>query len=110
MLSDILVRKMELYLDKKRPPEEIRDKLDFTFKINGQEITIYEIRPHFKDKNIKIETPVAKTKYVKSKKIWKVYWMRGDLKWYLYDPDKEVSSLDEFLEIVDEDKYGCFWG
>ena len=42
--------------------------------------------------------------------MWKVYWLRADLRWHRYDPDAEVASLDEFLAIVDRDEYACFFG
>ncbi|MCB0630672.1 MAG: DUF3024 domain-containing protein, partial [Lewinella sp.] len=33
-----------------------------------------------------------------------------DLNWHPYDPQREVSNLAVFLELVDHDDYGCFWG
>jgi len=41
---------------------------------------------------------------------WKIYWQRADLKWHLYEPNKEVKTIKTFIKIVDEDKLGCFWG
>lgn len=43
---------------------------------------------------------MAKATYVKKSGIWKVFWMRADLKWHRYEPVPEVSTLDEFLRIV----------
>ncbi|HKL26212.1 MAG TPA: DUF3024 domain-containing protein [Desulfuromonadales bacterium] len=57
-----------------------------------------------------MESPVAKATYVKIRKIWKIYWMRADLKWHGYQPDPVVQSIEEFLEIVERDEYGCFYG
>ncbi len=36
--------------------------------------------------------------------------MRADLKWHRYEPVPEVNSLDEFLKIIEEDAYSCFYG
>ena len=36
--------------------------------------------------------------------------MRSDLKWHGYEPNPEVDDLSDFLSIIEEDKYGCFWG
>lgn len=36
--------------------------------------------------------------------------MRQDLKWHSYDPEPEVTSLEEFLQIVEEDAHACFHG
>lgn len=101
---------MSTFMEKRRPPKEIRDKLDIGFRRKGQTIEIVEIRPNWQDSSIKQEIPVAKTKYIKSRSVWRIYWMRANLKWYPYDPVEEVNTLSEFLEIVDEDSYGCFWG
>jgi hypothetical protein len=37
-----------------------------------------EIRPQWNDQTKKIEDSIAKATYVKSQKIWKLYWMRAD--------------------------------
>ncbi|MBN1532951.1 MAG: DUF3024 domain-containing protein, partial [Spirochaetes bacterium] len=39
-----------------------------------------------------------------------IYWQRRDLKWHRYEPDPEVDTLEEFLDIVDADDYASFWG
>ena len=105
-----IIELMENYIDKIRPEEEMRDQLDISYKIEGQSIFITEIRPYFMDPKQKIETPIAKTTFVKAKNCWKVFWMRGNLKWYPYGPMPIVKTLKEFTELVEEDEYGCFWG
>ena len=104
-----IIEAMENFLEKRRPPEEIRDRLDLGYRIENQSIFIFEIRPHWDVPQKKIETPVAKTTYVKSKQQWKAYWMRGNLKWYPYDPPV-FNSLQAFLEEVDTDPKHCFFG
>ena len=98
------------FMDKRRPPVEIRDKLDFAHRIEGQSVTILEIRPSFKDPTRKTEHPVAKATYVRTTRRWKIYWMRADLKWHGYPPYPEAVLFEEFLAVVDEDENGCFWG
>lgn len=105
-----LERKVEAFLEQRRPPVEVRENLDLGFRIEGQSILLFEIRPLFKAPSEKIEVPVAKATYVRSKSHWKVYWKRADLKWHRYDPAATVQSLSAFLEEVDRDPYGCFWG
>lgn len=97
-------------MSKRRPPIEMRDQIDLKYKLEGQSIIIYEVRPRWNDQSKTTETNVAKATYVKSKELWKVYWMQGDLKWHAYDPAPMAGSLKVFLEIVDEDKHGCFRG
>jgi len=103
-------REIADYIESKRPPTPIRNKLDFGFRIEGQSIEIFEIRPRWDDPQETIETPVAKVTYVKKNRVWKLYWQRADLKWHSYQPNPTVPSLKAFLAVIDEDQYGCFWG
>jgi hypothetical protein len=101
---------LENYIDKKRPPLEMRNKLDLSYKIEGQSIVIFEIRPMWNNPEKTIESPIAKTTFIKSKNYWKLFWLRADLKWHSYQPTPIVKTLPKILEIVEEDKFGCFWG
>ncbi|MBN2362680.1 DUF3024 domain-containing protein [candidate division WOR-3 bacterium] len=101
---------MENFINRIRPKEEIRDRIDIAYKIEKQSIIIFEIRSSLRDPMLKIEHPIAKTVHVKSKNQWKIYWMKRDLKWHPYDPEPVVKTLKKFLKIVTEDEKGCFWG
>ena len=113
-ISEFEIKRMQKlvgnFIEAKRPAPHIRDKLDIGFKISDQSFEIYEIRPRWDDPTKTIDGPVAKATYVKSKKIWKLFWMRADLKWHSYKPFPSSSSLEKILEIVDQDPHGCFWG
>ena len=98
------------YIEEKRPPAEIRDEVDLSFRIEGQSVEIFEIRPLWDNPKEKIEEAVAKATYVKSRNLWKVYWQRADLKWHRYDPDPEVDTIDDFLKVVESDDCSCFFG
>ena len=97
------------FVEKRRPPEDIRDELDIGFRIKGHSIEIFEIRPSFFNPKVTMESPVAKTTYVRTQNVWKVFWQRRDLKWHAYITP-EVRTLKKFLELVDEDDLCCFWG
>lgn len=101
---------MEAYLAKRRPPAHIRAQLDIGYRITGQSIEIFEIRPLWSDPSKKVEESVAKTTYLKTRQHWKVFWQRADLNWHSYEPAPTVDSLEEFLELVEEDASSCFWG
>ena len=113
-LSEFEIKKCEKlvgdFVDKRRPPPHIRDQVDLGFRVKGQSVEIFEIRPLWNDPERKIEEAVAKTTYVKKSKVWNVYWQRADLKWHRYDPRPSVESLEEFLELVEIDEYACFFG
>ena len=97
------------FIEKNRPPAHIRPELDLGFRVTGQSIEIFEIRPVWKAKHQKQERPVAKATYIKSHEIWRVYWQRADLKWYRYEPVPDVESINDFLNVVEQDEYRCFW-
>lgn len=101
---------MRQYVEKHRPPAHLRDKVDLSFRIKGQSVEIFEIRPLWNNPSKKIEEAVAMATYVKAKKTWKIFWQRADLKWHRYDPEPEVKTLEEFIAAVERDEYACFFG
>ena len=106
------VRKsMSSFIEQRRPPPHIRPKLDLGFRIDHQSVEIFEIRPVWKGKRGEMhEQPVAKATFVRTKDRWRVFWQRADLKWHSYEPAPEVASIDDFLFLVRQDAYACFWG
>ena len=103
-------KELEKFLEQNRPPAHVRAQVDLGYRIAGQSVEIFEVRPGFRDPSTKTEISVAKTTYVKSQKVWKVYWMRQDLKWHSYPPAPQVRYLEEFLALVKEDANACFFG
>ena len=107
---DFIEVQIKSFVENMRPPVEIRDQLDIDYKYDKSSIELYEIRPHFEIKDKIIHSSFAKARFIKSRNIWRIYWMRASGKWDPYEPDLEVSYVKDFLEIVNEDKYGCFKG
>jgi len=98
------------FLYYRRPPKEIRGKVDLTYCIEGQSVFIYEIRPKWDNKEILIEEQIAKATYIKTQKHWKIFWMRGNLQWTLYEPISYVKLISDFFDIVSADEMQCFFG
>jgi hypothetical protein len=98
------------YVDRCRPPVHLRNQVDLSFRIENQSIEIFEIRSRFNDPNSVVEIPIAKTTWVKSQNVWRVFWQRADMKWHRYLPLPEVKSLQEFIDAVEADEYACFYG
>jgi len=98
------------FIDKRRPAFHIRNQLDLAFRIKGQSIEIFEVRPCWQRPEDKMESPVAKATYVKTQEAWNIYWMRQDLKWHRYPLLPQVAFIEEFLEEVSIDPAACFWG
>jgi len=106
----MIIEDLENFLERRRPPEHIRDQVDIGYRIDNQSIVIYEIRPEWENPSVIQESPFAKATYVKSKNFWKVFWMKSDLKWHSYRALPAVRTVREFLAAVEADPYGCFWG
>jgi len=98
------------FVEARRPPAHIRDKLDISYRVEGQSVIIFEIRPLWNNPEEKIESMIAKATYVKTSNIWKVFWQRADLKWHRYDPKPQVKTIEDFLSVVGQDSHGCFFG
>lgn len=103
-------KNLDRFIQAHRPPPHIRNELDLGFRLQGQSVELFEIRPAWDNPSQKMESPVAKATYVKTQDLWKIYWMRADLKWHSYPPAPEVDTLDVFLALVAEDKHACFFG
>ncbi len=98
------------FVEKRRPPAHVRNQVDLDFRFEKQSVIIFEIREIWKQPGEKVESPVAKATYVKKTNSWKLYWHRADLKWHSYEPTPETKTIEEFLTVVDNDEYCCFWG
>ena len=61
------------FVDKRRPHPTIRDQVDLFSRWEEQSVTIYEVRPIWNQPEEKTEIHIAKAKYVKSRRVWKVF-------------------------------------
>ena len=92
-------------------PPEIKKRIDYDYEIEGQAVTIFEVRPDYRGKSGQLSrNPFVKFRYVKTTTMWHIYWMRASGKWQAYEPHPVVRNLKEALKVVDTDKYGCFFG
>ena len=101
---------IKAFVETKRPPVEVRSQLDIGYTFDNNVIEILEIRPQWNDATIINKMPLAKANYIKSKEVWKIYWMGSNLKWTGYKPTPEVTTISEFLKVLEEDSHHCFWG
>ena len=90
--------------------EEIRKKLDIGYSFDGQTVLLFEIRPSWHNPKEIMHSEFAKIRYYKSKQEWKIYWKRANGNWDPYNTPSPISHLEQALELIDEDEYGCFFG
>lgn len=99
------------FVESLRPEDlEIRKQVDFGYSYNGQVIEIFEIRPAWDNPKEIMHLAFAKLRYTKTKSNWKLYWMRGNLKWDVYEEFPSNITLANVLTVINEDKHGCFFG
>lgn len=113
-LSEIEYRRLQKiirgFIEKRRPAPHIRPKLDLGFRVDKQSIELFERRPNYIKSEEYREFSFAKALFVQSRKVWKVFWKRADLKWHAYQPNPTVKTVEVFLDLVDRDEHGCFFG
>lgn len=97
------------FLAARRPPPHIRAQVDLEYSIHNQTIELMEVRPRWNKHSEIAKRPFAKATFVRATNEWRIYWMRGNLKWHAYDPPN-ATSIVQFFKLVDEDRYGCFFG
>ena len=99
------------YVERHRPPASIRAQVDLAFRLTGQSVELFEIRPPFQGSPGEIlELPFAKATFVRTSSTWRVFWRRADLKWHAYPPEPHVESVERFLYLVEQDSHACFRG
>ncbi|MFT4664900.1 MAG: hypothetical protein ACI8YQ_004324 [Polaribacter sp.] len=107
---DLTERTIKTWMELIRPPLDRRDQIDIGYTFENNELEVFEIRPVWDDKSKKTTLPIAKSTYIKSKKMWKLYWMNGNQKWEFYKPNGELNTMDKILHEIKADEQNCFWG
>lgn len=114
VLSEFEIKRYELakkkFLAQRRPHPDVRAKCDLGCRLDEQTVEVFEIRPQWDNPEIIHEQPFAKATYIKSEKVWKIYWMRSNLKWQIYAPDRTVRTIEDVFSVIDCDEYGAFFG
>ena len=97
---------LDAFMEKRGPPPHIRQKVDLAFRVSGQSVEIFEIRPVWRGPpDEKRESPIAKATFVRARGVWRIFWQHRDLKWHRYEPRPEVKSVEEFASLVSEDAH-----
>ncbi len=114
MLSEFELKKIEKsvggMVERRRPAIPVRKKLDIGYRVSGQSVEVFTIRPVWNNPEEYRESAIAKATYVKTQKVWKLYWMRQDLRWHGYEPLAQCRTIEEVVAEIDADPHGCFWG
>jgi len=94
-----------------KSPAKYRNELKYSYEIDGHAVSIWEERPRWDNPTEWTKMGIARFRYIKAKREWKLYWMRRDLKWHSYDPEVSTAkSLEPLVRVVAEDKWGALFG
>jgi hypothetical protein len=97
-------------LCERRAPAHVRDQFQLRYDINGHNIIIRESRPGWLGSSERIESDVAKLRYIAATNEWRLYWQRASGKWWLYESQSRSRTLPAMVNEIEADSYGCFFG
>jgi hypothetical protein len=95
---------------KAKAPANLRYKYRVSFKIRGNNVTLYEERPAFGKPNTWVDIVVAQFRFNLKSKEWTLYCADRNSKWHPYYEAEPNKNFGELLKEVDEDPTGIFWG
>ena len=100
----------DLFWSRRRPPLQLRDEIREGQRFTGEAIELFFVRPVFNRPGERVENSIAKVQYVRSRKVWRLFWKKADGKWHGYQPFAEAKSLSAALGVIEEDASHCFFG
>jgi len=93
-----------------RPEQEHADTLRFVHEVDGHSVSIHEDRVPWDGVGAWTRMGVEGFRYTRTRGSRTLYWMPRDLKWHAYDPDAMPADLEAPVALVEEDRYGAFFG
>ncbi|MDQ5985090.1 MAG: hypothetical protein CSYNP_00794 [Syntrophus sp. SKADARSKE-3] len=105
----LIETKLTEYCDK-RFPKDIQDQIKLIFKIRGNNVTLIETRPFYRDPSIWTEVPVAQFRYDEPSHKWFLYYPDRNSRWHSYSGVIPTANLDVIFKEIDRDPTGIFWG
>lgn len=85
-------------------------ELRFVYEVEGHVVSIFEERAPWDGVGGWTRMGVARFRFVSTRSEWQLYWMRGDLRWHVYEPSLATRDLAWLVAVVEADEYGAFFG
>jgi hypothetical protein len=96
---------------KKRVPLHVIDKVNLSYKIRGNSITIFENRhPWHKDMKEWTSMAIAQLRYNEKTGEWALRCADRNDRWHEYYDMEPTKEIDKILAEIDEDPTGNFFG
>lgn len=109
LVRQLVEKRIDRYC-RERFPEYIRDQLRLEYSIWRDNVTLFEVRPHWRDRSRETRGKVAQFRYDSVAGKWVLYWRDRNGRWHKYPPLDPTPSLEEILAEIDRDPTGIFWG
>ncbi|MGH3992837.1 MAG: DUF3024 domain-containing protein [Pseudonocardiaceae bacterium] len=95
-----------------RVPQRARHQVRVDCDVAPRHLTIVECRAPWQadDGPEWTRFPIARLRYVKTSKMWELYWRDRNLHFHVYDRIGPAASVEELLVEIDRDPTGIFWG
>lgn len=113
MLPEAQVKEVDEVLGvfcRREPPQHIRPKLEYAVRIEGNSVTLVELRPALGAEIGRTESPVARFRFTVASGTWQLFWRDRNLRWHRYDPARPAKRLATLFAEVRRDPTGMFWG
>lgn len=110
-LVKTLVEKKVDEFCKKRVPPHVLDKVNLSYKIRGDSVTIFENRAPWHE-SMKELTSMAITQIRFNEKTgkWTLFCADRNDRWHEYYDIEPTKNIDKILKEIDKDPTGIFWG
>jgi len=96
---------------KKKVPLHALHQLNLSYKIRGNDITIFENRAPWRPEMTEwTSMPIAKIKYDGKNGFWKLYYADRNDRWHEYYELVPTKDIDKILSEIDKDPTRIFWG
>lgn len=106
---DHVIRVLDAYCER-RVPLHVRDKVALQFRIQRQDVVLFEKRPRFNRPGEWVESGVAKFRFNRKAGEWSLLYRDRNAKWHYFDPCPPSPEFEALLAEVDRDVTGIFWG
>lgn len=95
---------------KHKVPPHARDQVRVEFQVRGNEVVLFEVRPHWQGGGDWIPMKVARFKKDDKTETWQLYWADRNSKWRKYPPLPFHRDIEKLLAEVERNESGAFWG
>jgi|LGOV01.1.fsa_nt_gb hypothetical protein len=91
-------------------PAHLRDQIRIEYRIRGNEVSLFESRPHLQGSGEWFSMKVARFKKDTQTGTWLLFWADRNSKWQPYPPLPFHRDIEKLLQEVEKNETGAFWG